>query len=64
MMSETARKSWNTDYFIAYEKLTIQFEPKETTCNMTRDMSVKLPPAPFSVLKKMERQLVPISRSR
>lgn len=52
MMSETARKSWNTDYFIAYEKLTIQFEPKETTCNMTRDMSVKLPPAPFSVLKK------------
>lgn len=52
MMSETARKSWDTDYYLAYEKLTIQFEPKETTCNMTHDMSVKLPPAPFNVLKK------------
>ncbi|WP_419057666.1 fimbrial protein [Kluyvera georgiana] len=51
MMSDTARKSWDTDHFIAYEKLTIQFEPKETTCNMTHNMTVKLPPASLNMLK-------------
>lgn len=52
MMAETPRKSWSTSDFLAYEKLTIQFEPKETTCNMTRDMSVKLPRAGYNDLKK------------
>ncbi|WP_336666083.1 fimbrial protein [Enterobacter mori] len=56
MMSETARKSWDTDYFLAYEKMTIQFEPKETTCNMTHDMTVKLPPAPLKELKTYGRK--------
>lgn len=51
MMTDTSRKSWNTDYFLAYEKVTIQFEPKETTCNMTHDMTVKLPPASLRTLK-------------
>lgn len=51
MMSNTARKSWDADHFIAYEKLTIQFEPKETTCDMTNNMTVRLPPAPLSILK-------------
>nr|WP_142008222.1 fimbrial protein [Serratia fonticola] len=51
MMSDASRKSWDTDYFLAYEKITIQFEPKETTCNMTRDMTVKLPTAPLKTLK-------------
>ncbi|CAD5355486.1 fimbrial protein [Enterobacter cancerogenus] len=55
MMAETPRKSWSTSDFLAYEKLTIQFDPKETTCNMTRDMSVKLPPAPYNILKKNGR---------
>jgi hypothetical protein len=51
MMADTARKSWDTDYFLAYEKITIQFEPKETTCNLVHDMTIKLPPAPLSTLK-------------
>ncbi|KEA53376.1 fimbrial protein [Mangrovibacter sp. MFB070] len=51
MMANTSRRSWDTDYFLAYEKMTIQFEPKQTTCNMTRDLTVKLPPAPLSTLK-------------
>lgn len=51
MMSDVERKSWETDYFLAYEKVIIQFEPKETTCNMTHDMTIKLPPAPLKVLK-------------
>ncbi|HAT2830536.1 TPA: fimbrial protein [Klebsiella oxytoca] len=55
MMAETPRKSWSTSDFLAYEKLTIQFEPKETTCNMLRDMSIHLPPAPYNVLKKKGR---------
>ncbi|NDJ56488.1 fimbrial protein [Enterobacteriaceae bacterium 4M9] len=52
MMADLPRKSWDTSHFLAYEKLTIQFEPKETTCNLTHDLTVKLPPAPYSTLKK------------
>lgn len=51
MMNDTAQKGWDTSYFLAFEKLTIQFEPNETTCNMTHDLSVKLPPAPLKTLK-------------
>lgn len=55
MMTEVSRKSWDTDYFLAYEKMTIQFEPKETTCNLTHDLTVKLPSASFKELKTKGR---------
>lgn len=51
MMTEASRKSWDTDYFLAYEKMTIQFEPKQTTCNLVHDLTVKLPSAPLKELK-------------
>ena len=52
MMTDAGRKSWDTDYFLAYEKVTIQFDPKNTTCNMTHNMTIKLPPASISTLKQ------------
>lgn len=52
MMADTARSGWDTDYFLAYEKITVQFEPKQTTCNMTHDMTVKLPKAALNKLKQ------------
>jgi hypothetical protein len=51
MMTDTSRRSWDTDHFLAYEKVTIQFEPKETTCNLTHNMTVKLPRASLKELK-------------
>lgn len=50
MMNET--ETWSTSRYIAYEKLTIQFAPNQTTCNLEHDLTVKLPRAALSVLKE------------
>lgn len=48
MMNDTAK--WSTARYMAYEKVSIQFEPDETTCNMERDITIKLPPATVDIL--------------
>lgn len=51
MMNDVSVKEWDTGDFLAYEKISIQFEPKKTTCNLNHDMTVNLPRASLSTLK-------------
>ncbi|MEO3990573.1 fimbrial protein [Pseudocitrobacter cyperus] len=48
MMNDTAK--WSTARYMANEKLSVQFEPEETTCNMTKDITVKLPATTVDIL--------------
>ncbi|HDX4052096.1 TPA: fimbrial protein [Enterobacter soli] len=48
MMNDTAK--WSTARYMAYEKLSVQFEPEQTTCNLTKDITIKLPPTTIDVL--------------
>lgn len=50
MINDT--ESWSTSRYIAYEKLSIQFAPNQTTCNLTHDMTVKLPAASLDRLAR------------
>lgn len=50
MINDT--ESWSTSRYIAYEKLSVQFAPNQTTCNLTHDMTVKLPAASLDRLTR------------
>ncbi|MEO3992211.1 fimbrial protein [Pseudocitrobacter cyperus] len=50
MINDTA--SWSTSRYIAYEKLSVQFAPNQTTCNLTHDMTIKLPAASLDRLTR------------
>jgi hypothetical protein len=49
MMDDTT--SWSSSRYLGYEKIAINFEPQQTTCNLTHDLTVKLPPATLDVLQ-------------
>lgn len=50
MINDTA--TWSTSRYIAYEKLSVQFAPNQTTCNLTHDMTIKLPAASLDRLTR------------
>lgn len=50
MINDTA--TWSTSRYIAYEKMSIQFAPNQTTCNLTHDMTIKLPAASMDRLTR------------
>jgi hypothetical protein len=49
MMNDTT--SWSSSRYLGYEKIAINFEPQQTTCNLTHDLTVKLPPATLESLQ-------------
>ncbi|MFU0443996.1 fimbrial protein [Pseudocitrobacter faecalis] len=49
MMNDTS--SWSSARYLGYEKLAVNFEPKQTTCNLMHDLTVKLPPATMDTLQ-------------
>lgn len=48
MMNDTT--SWSSARYLGYERIAINFEPKQTTCNLMHDVTVKLPPATLDTL--------------
>lgn len=42
--------SWSSARYLGYERIAINFEPKQTTCNLTHDLTIKLPPATLDTL--------------
>lgn len=50
MMNDTAK--WSTARYMAYERVSVQFEPDETTCNMINDITVKLPSTTVDILSR------------
>lgn len=52
MMNDLDRSSWSTSRYIAFERLYIQFDPNQTTCNLKKDMTVQLPPTSVSILQR------------
>lgn len=49
MMNDTT--SWSSSRFLGYERIAINFDPQQTTCNLTHDLTVKLPPATLDTLQ-------------
>ncbi|MER1974986.1 fimbrial protein [Pseudocitrobacter faecalis] len=49
MMNDTT--SWSSSRYLGYEKISINFEPQQTTCNLTHDLTIKLPPATLDTLQ-------------
>lgn len=48
----TPASGWNTDHFIAFENLSIQFAPNDTTCDLPHDMTISLTPVSIDELKE------------
>lgn len=48
----TPASGWNTDHYLAYEQLAIQFEPNKTTCDLAHGMTVFLNPVSIDELRK------------
>lgn len=48
----TPASGWNTDHFIAFENLSIQFAPNDTTCDLPHDMTISLNPISIDELKE------------
>ncbi|MBA7845657.1 fimbrial protein [Klebsiella sp. RHBSTW-00484] len=51
VQQSTPASGWNTDHFIAFEMLSIQFEPNETTCDLPHDLTVLLNPISIDELQ-------------
>ncbi|MBB1200317.1 hypothetical protein EGM70_08420 [Enterobacteriaceae bacterium 89] len=47
----TPATGWNTDHYLAFEQLSIQFSPNETTCDLPHDMTITLNPVSIDELR-------------
>ncbi|WP_058913384.1 fimbrial protein [Entomohabitans teleogrylli] len=52
VMQGTPASGWNTDHYLAFEQLAIQFEPTQTTCDLPHDMTVMLNPVTIDSLNE------------
>lgn len=50
MINDTASSGWDTDDFLAFETLSITYAPNQTTCEVTHDVTITLPPASYARL--------------
>ncbi len=52
MMNNYPSSSWNTDHFLAFERVSFQFAPNQTTCELAHDVMVNLRPVSMDELLK------------
>lgn len=55
MINDFPASSWNTKHYVAFETLSVQFAPHQTTCSLAHDVTVMLPPVTLSTLKQNGR---------
>ncbi|NDJ58539.1 fimbrial protein [Enterobacteriaceae bacterium 4M9] len=55
MLNDTPASGWNTKHYVAFETLSVQFSPNQTTCSLAHDVNVMMPPVTLAALKKDSR---------
>lgn len=55
MISDTPASGWNTKHYVAFETLSVQFSPNQTTCSLAHDVTVMMPPVTLAALKQNSR---------